>query len=137
MSFCCGIAWSSTLGKMSPNTTKAQRLLSGSTFSPVQSSNELSLCKESSDAGRMGYILQPTSRSLGSYQVSSVTEVLCPGPRHTRFLCILHDRDLVDIALESLEKKNSTHWTITPPPTGPTLPCQPSAWLNLTTLGHA
>ena len=37
----------------------------------------------------------------------------------TCFLCILHDRYLVAIALESLKKKKSIHWIITPNPTPP------------------
>ena len=95
---------------MSPNTAmKAQRLRNDSTFSPVQSSFELSLGKASSDASVVCYW------GLLSW--------------HTRFLWILHDRHFVTIAIESLEKKKSIHWTITPPPT---LPCLPSARFNLT-----
>ena len=77
----------------------------------VQSSFELSLSKA-------------TYFATCLHQISSVTELRVS--RHTCFLCILHDRYLVAIALESLEKKKSIHWTITP---SPTLPCLPSARL--------
>ena len=73
MSFCYGIAWLFHF-KMSLNTTMYDhRLRSGSNFSPVQSSFELSLGKASSDAaGRATYFATYLN------QVSSVTEVLCP-----------------------------------------------------------
>ena len=54
--------------------------------------------------------------------VICVTEVCCPGNRHTRFLCMLHDRYLVTKALESLQKKKNQYIGPLPHPL-PSLAC--------------
>ena len=73
------------------------------------------------------------------HKVLCITEICYPGkqaagiPVSFAYYMTL-DGHFVTIALESLQKKKSIHWTITPPPT---LPCLPSVWLNPTALGHA
>ena len=73
------------------------------------------LGKASSNAGRRG-----TYYATYLQQVSYVTEVCCPG---IPVSFAHYMRHYVTIALESLEKKKSIHWIITPSPsTYPPLP---------------
>ena len=57
--------------------------------------------------------------------------------RHTRFLCILHDRHLVAIALESLQRKNQFIWPLPHPI--PSLACGPAGtiWLHSVTSNYS
>ena len=101
-----------------------------------RSSFELLLGKAISDAGG-----RATYFATSFYQVSSVTDVRCPdhgGTRHNRFLCILHDRYLVSIALESLEKKKSIHCGPLTHPL-PSLACRPPGlpWLHPVTPNYS
>ena len=97
-------------------------------FSPVQSNFGLLFGKASSDAGGRAIFF-----AACLHQVSSVADVWCADNRHTRFLCILHDRYFVAIALYSLEKKriNTVECRPLPHPLHPLL-CRPPGllWLH-------
>ena len=73
-SFCYGLEWLFHF-KMSPNTAmNAQRLRSGSIFSPVQSSLEISLSTAKLRSAERG-----THFVTSPHEVWGVTEVCCSG----------------------------------------------------------
>ena len=70
------------------------------------------------------------------HQVLCVTEVCCPGIA-TCFLCILHDRNFITIALECLKKKNQYIGPLPHPL--PSLACRPLGlfWLQAITPNYS
>ena len=109
MSFFYVIVWLFHF-KMSPNTTVYILVCRPSGYGVdlllVPYSRVLSYrsVKRAQMQARGLHISQPTSIKSHVLLRSAVLD-----SRHTCFLCILHDRELVAIALESFEKKKSIH----------------------------